>query len=660
MQTTAETGDSRRPGWGTSGATLLGLVLVAALYLPFVGNGFLYDDFALIFEPPPVESAGDVVDLFTRPFYPTLIYYRPVASATYSLQRALAGAAPAGFHLVNVLLAGALFLAAARLLRRPGIGLAERPAVVCALLFAIHPVISSSVFPVSGRDTLLAAVWTLAAVNAFSRTGWRAYAAGLALFGLALLTKESAVMLPGLVLAADVFGISARDGRRALAGWVLRYLPLGVLLVAYLTVRHALFGSAGSSLGAAADVPLAYVYTLQVAVAPFVELLYEPRIAGWWSWWRILFVAAACVFAALALRRADRPTRRRVAFWAAWFVITLLPQANFLEQETRFAERYALLPVLAPLAVAATWFASVRRPEGGARKLVTVGMVLLGLVYAGIVIGRGSSWAGEAFYRAWIRHDPGRLTAYYNLGTVLAREGRLEEAVPWYEQALDREPNYGDAHNNLGAALVRLERFDEALPHLEAAVRINPVNFQAHHNLGAELSRRGDTAAAIRHYAEAARLRPEVATVRRDLANLLVANGNVEEAVTHFRGVARLEPENPRAHNNLGSALALMGSLDEATAEFRRAVELEPSYPNARVNLGHALVARGETQEALEEFRAALNLDGSYADAHYGMATALLALDRREEALASLREALRLDPGHVNARRLAGRPPQEP
>ncbi len=61
------------------------------------------------------------------------------------------------------------------------------------------------------------------------------------------------------------------------------------------------------------------------------------------------------------------------------------------------------------------------------------------------------------------------MNAHHNLGTALAHQGELEEAVGHFVQALRYMPEHADAHGNLGAALARLGRPDEALAHVEEA-----------------------------------------------------------------------------------------------------------------------------------------------------------------------------------------------
>ena len=78
--------------------------------------------------------------------------------------------------------------------------------------------------------------------------------------------------------------------------------------------------------------------------------------------------------------------------------------------------------------------------------------------------------------------------SHYEVGSVLLGEGRIQEAVEQYEQALRIKPDYGEPHNDLGVALIRLGRVEEGIEHLEQALRLNPDYAEAHYNLGIALA----------------------------------------------------------------------------------------------------------------------------------------------------------------------------
>jgi tetratricopeptide (TPR) repeat protein len=98
----------------------------------------------------------------------------------------------------------------------------------------------------------------------------------------------------------------------------------------------------------------------------------------------------------------------------------------------------------------------------------------------------------EQHYLAALHTAPEDSLTHFNLGNVLARQNRLEEAVSRYREGLacPMDPEVRrDTHVNLGIALAGTGRLAEALTAFEEAVRIDPANETARANLQRLLNR---------------------------------------------------------------------------------------------------------------------------------------------------------------------------
>lgn len=173
-------------------------------------------------------------------------------------------------------------------------------------------------------------------------------------------------------------------------------------------------------------------------------------------------------------------------------------------------------------------------------------------------------------------------------GKNLSDLGRLDEA----EQVLRRAARVRDAaaEYNLGTVLDRKQRWEEARVHYEQALAINPFHTRAMNNLGVGLDRRGQTQAALALYHRALAIAPDDAEVLSNLGSALLNARRFAEAIDVLRTAVTLEPDAPNPHNNLGIALAQSGQLEAAIAAFREALRLDPRHDNAQRNL--AAVAR--------------------------------------------------------------------
>jgi tetratricopeptide (TPR) repeat protein len=490
----------------------------------------VYDDREVILAQAAPAGIADVARYFAEPHgLPSsrLPYYRPVVRATLLVQKAWHGDDPAWLRAGNVALAAAGALLAYAILRKPAFAIARAPALLAAALFAVHPVAAACVEPIaSGRETLLPAVLSLAALAAFLRPGRLARAGALAAFGLALFGKENSLVAWLPLVLADALRASAEPPGPSVRRWLARHLPFAALAAGYLAVRAAILdlppaAHLGSALAADPLGPLrALAYALQVAVTPFAELRYEPPFAGWFAPGRTVLAALATLGVVAGAARPWPAARPRVLFWLGWFAVWWLPTANWLPQEVRYAERFVFVAWLALCALLAGALSGLR-PGGPAR---AGGLALAGALVAGaalLSVRTGAAYRDDVtFYRQWARTSPGSANAHFSLGTALARGGRDAEALAALRDAVHLDPDHAAAHFNLGTILALQGRFAEAELHLAESLRIEPRDADAHLALGAVLEQGGRADAARTHYAEALRLAPGLVEAERGLARL--------------------------------------------------------------------------------------------------------------------------------------------
>jgi hypothetical protein len=200
-----------------------------------------------------VQTTADFVEIFTKPlmhespFVAIARFYRPVASLSYALDYWLWGLNPFGYHLTNV-----VFHAVAAVLVVYAVGeITNRPAVgyLSAGLFAVHPLTVEVVPSAERRQDILLAVFVLTALILFvrwyrhRRSGTLVGAAGA--YALALGSKETAVVFPGMVLAWAFIYADANEWTSRFRASVRDVSPFVAVTVLYLLVRILALGGLG-------------------------------------------------------------------------------------------------------------------------------------------------------------------------------------------------------------------------------------------------------------------------------------------------------------------------------------------------------------------------------------------------------------------------------
>jgi tetratricopeptide (TPR) repeat protein len=267
----------------------------------------------------------------------------------------------------------------------------------------------------------------------------------------------------------------------------------------------------------------------------------------------------------------------------------------------------------------------------------------------------------EQCCRQALQAEPGYRAAQIYLGKLLVAQGRVDEAVADFENALRLDPSAQDIRENLqatlairdfnqGMACARVGRHQEAAACFQRAVERRPDYLAAQSNLGVALQLQGKLAEAVAVLRRAVGLAPNDAEAHRKLAGALEEAGAREEAVACCRRAVELQPDHAESQNSLGVLLERQNQLDEAVACLREAVRLKPGFGEAHSNLGAALDRQGKSQEALVSLRRSLELAPGALHAYINLGSVLESLGRYDEAREVLERAVALKPDSVEAR----------
>jgi len=259
--------------------------------------------------------------------------------------------------------------------------------------------------------------------------------------------------------------------------------------VGYFVVRAQVFGGVTGGRSktlelALFDEPtrpvLSFFYSLQTIFAPAADLFYEPHLVAWWSPWRALLTVSAVVGFGFLVARWGRPCRRALLFWAGWGLVTLLPSANILAQETHFAERYVVLPFLGVVGLGASLTGELwKRRE---LRAWVAGVIGLSVVAMGLL----SQHRGQFFYNdynflsQWVNSDPSSYQARSSLSEYYRKRKQFEAAIPYEREALDLihdalpEPLCIKRHFGLAEALSMSGHYEEAAAEYEEILRMKP------------------------------------------------------------------------------------------------------------------------------------------------------------------------------------------
>jgi tetratricopeptide (TPR) repeat protein len=276
-------------------------------------------------------------------------------------------------------------------------------------------------------------------------------------------------------------------------------------------------------------------------------------------------------------------------------------------------------------------------------------------------------------YQRVLDSIPTDASAHYGLGRVAAAEGRQEEALKHFHEALGLAPDYADAHRAAAEILNATGRQAEAQTHLrraeaggEAPLLADPVALkvrrrgldpillcseamhlalqsqfdQAEELIKGALALGGAgtaprlSLAALRamqkRYGEAAaeyqavlEVDPDSLDAKSSLGQVYVDTGELEQAERLYREVLARRPDHAATLQRFSALMNRLGKPDEPTRVLREALQSDPQNETLRFRLGQLLASANRTAEALEHFRRALELRPEFLAARHALALGL-------------------------------------
>ncbi len=166
-----------------------------------------------------------------------------------------------------------------------------------------------------------------------------------------------------------------------------------------------------------------------------------------------------------------------------------------------------------------------------------------------------------------------------HLGRGLVMEfgfGKVDEAEREYRRALALRPAFSEAHNDLGQLLAKGGRLEEAVREFDLALgnMLYKEPYVARCNKGEALTALGRKVEGLAELKTCLSLAPVYCQGHRQLGRIQLAEGRVKEALDSFQEYARYCDKSPDAHYQLGLAFLKSGNADRARQAFERCESL--------------------------------------------------------------------------------------
>jgi tetratricopeptide (TPR) repeat protein len=402
---------------------------------------------------------------------------------------------------------------------------------------------------------------------------------GLTLFFilLAILSKPSAVVFPGVILVYEIARQKDRWFESIKKHWLFFTLALLIsTLFIFILVKVMLDAGGvkpyrgGTFFNNLLISFYAFLYNIKLLMftvnysAAYTIHVSNPMI----SLKTFTFVGITFLLAGFSIWSLKKT--RVIFFSFFFFLVSLLPFLNIIPISTLLADRYVFIASFSYvflLGILFDRFYAYRQKKfsEGFFKLLSVSLFLLLLLgYSFMTVRQNTIWQNS--YTLWA-------------------------------DAVEKHPDSNTANALMGVVYMELGMDEEALKYLQQAIALLPYDYQSRNNLGIVYGRLGDYEKAIHELLTAIRLRPDNESMMINLSVVYQREKKYEEAEKVLKYLIDQNPNNA-AYLRLRLAMVYKdaGRYESALLELNRSSELAPHIINPYMEMGNIYSSRLKDQ----------------------------------------------------------------
>jgi len=232
---------------------------------------------------------------------------------------------------------------------------------------------------------------------------------------------------------------------------------------------------------------------------------------------------------------------------------------------------------------------------------------------------------------------------YFNLlAWCYYKQGKYQETVQAFDQAIDLEPTNESNYLDLGQTLIEHHLYEVASAVAQRAVERIPNSYRVYMLKGMVEAKQARYMEAIKSYAKAFELNAGSPEANFNLARVQFLAGLPKEAERTFeRGIQKF-PHDAFTYQEYALMLLRLSETGDAGLEahavslFKGAIAENPSLSEPHYQLGNLWLRKGKASEAIRQLEIAAGLESTDPKIHYALARAYRHLGQDEKAAREL------------------------
>lgn len=239
----------------------------------------------------------------------------------------------------------------------------------------------------------------------------------------------------------------------------------------------------------------------------------------------------------------------------------------------------------------------------------------------------------------------------YLKGLNISRSGNWLRALQYFQQCLERDPNFSAAYYELGMLFYKNHQYEQALPYLTQAVELDDRNIQYYFALANLYLALNQPIQALEIYKKLEKMDPgPTSALYLNMGIACKALANFEQATECFHRAIQLTPQNLEALDQLGRLYLEQGQNEQAKVVFQKLIKLNPNYLGGHQALGYIYAKELNWQKAIDEWNLILAFQPHREDILHQISKARIKLNQPDKALKTLQRILEINPENFPAR----------
>ncbi|MDN5327576.1 MAG: protein O-mannosyl-transferase [Candidatus Woesearchaeota archaeon] len=480
------------------------LILVLSVFMAYINvynNAFLWDDEFLIVNNQFIRSFKHIPEIFTLPSGAGANrldnFYRPMQILSYLIIYKAFGLNKFAFHFFNVFLHALNAILIYLILRKV---FNQRIAFFTSLLWGVHPVNTEAVTYMSGTADPLSLFFIL--LSFFTYLKFKELTGGnkgkylvlsLSFFVLALLSKESIIIFPALLLLYEIYQALKLNTSKVKA-FVNTLLWFSVSII-YFIMRTTILNF-GNTLNLYKTQNLYTqhlsfrIYTFLATLPHYLSFIFYPVNLHMERSFPVFvsllskevflpFIILILIFAYLFYKLSSKDYKNYtvyliIAFGILWFFVSMFPFSGIIPVNAIILEHWLYLPSIGIFLLISLLLDFLFNSFN--KFLVSSLVFISAVILISLTLTQNLVWRDPiTFYNHILKYEEGTARVHNNLAMAYEEQGNLELAEKHYLKAISINDAYAQTRYNLATLYLRENRIKEAIENLNKSIEINPT-----------------------------------------------------------------------------------------------------------------------------------------------------------------------------------------